>query len=266
MNASVRRIFLPGLLIAGMFAALSVRPATAATPYELRDPSDQEIGCLWQCACPVLFRTPLKGGFALTPAPADPIYAVYVVSGVNWVVKTSDGETHTATGSGLYRLTLPTQSSQQQQLELDLSLDGSAPLHFDSGLVPVSAPWPAIDVDIARNHLCYDTLFAVRASPAPAGVTPHPVTKLAAPRPSPFRDRVTLGFTLEAPANVELSIHDLAGRRIRTLVTGARMGAGPHEILWDGYTDDGRRVPAGVLFVRFMAGGRTDRRLLVRVE
>jgi len=25
-------------------------------------------------------------------------------------------------------------------------------------------------------------------------------------------------------------------------------------------------VPAGVLFVRFMAGGRTDRRLLVRVE
>jgi len=261
MNVAVRRI----LVLAGAVAVVATTSAFAATPYALREPSEQQIGCLWQCACPVLFRSPLKGTFALTPNGSDGTYDIFAVSGVNWVV-TGDQGTHTATGSGTYRKSIAA-ASPLQRLELDLSLDGGAPLHFDSGVVPESAPWPAVEIDVSRHkEQCYDTLFAVRASPASASVTPHLATRLATPRPSPFRDRVTLGFSLETPATVELSIHDLAGRRVRSLVTGARMGAGPHEVLWDGYTDDGRRVPAGVLFVRFTAGGRTDRRLLVRVE
>jgi hypothetical protein len=263
MNRALRR----SLTLAGVVAALAARPpaAAAATPYELREPSEQEIGCLWQCACPVIFRSPLKGAFAVTPNGSDGTFDVFTVSGVNWVVEDASG-THTATGSGTYRKTIAS-AAPQQRLELDLSLDGGAPLHFDSGIVPESTPWPAIEIDASRHkEQCYDTLFSVRASPSPAGVTPHPATRLVSPRPSPFRDRVALGFSLEAPATVDLSIHDLAGRRVRSLLTGARMGAGAHEVLWDGYTDDGRRVPAGVLFVRFTAGGRTDRRLLVRVE
>jgi hypothetical protein len=245
------------------FACVTAPPAVSAAgvPYQLDAASEQQIGCLHQCACPVLMRGPVQGGFTLTPAGRDGAFDVYTVTGVQWSVKDHEGIIHTAVGAGTYR-----RGGAEQRMELDLSLDGTPPLRFDSELVPVTTPWPAVDVDVFRHLWCFDTLYTVSAAPASATVGPPGVTRLAAPRPSPFRDRVELAFSLASESTVELSIHDLAGRRVRTLLTGARLGPGPHTVQWDGHADDGRRVPAGVLFARFSTGRHTDRRLLVRVD
>lgn len=84
--------------------------------------------------------------------------------------------------------------------------------------------------------------------------------EFAAARPNPLRGSTRLGFSLGADASAELSLLDLSGRRVRTLVD-AELTAGPHDVVWDGRDDTGAAVPAGLYFARLRAGGveRTQR-------
>ncbi len=78
--------------------------------------------------------------------------------------------------------------------------------------------------------------------------------------PNPFSDRTTLTFTLSAPAQVELSVFDVTGRRLATLVD-AELGAGTHRIPWEA-----QAYASGIYFSRVKAAGltRTQRLLLVK--
>jgi len=98
-------------------------------------------------------------------------------------------------------------------------------------------------------------------------VVPGPGSpRLAAPHPSPFRDRVDLAFTLSSADRIELAVFETSGRRVRTLVPDSWWEAGPHAVTWDGNDDRGRPVAAGVLFVRLQSSRGTDRTTLVRVR
>jgi hypothetical protein len=89
-----------------------------------------------------------------------------------------------------------------------------------------------------------------------------PLTLAAAP--NPFNPRSVLRYDLARAATVRLTVHDLAGRVVRTLVAGPRP-AGPHRAAWDGRDRTGRPVAAGVYLARLEAGGmsRTARLALV---
>lgn len=80
--------------------------------------------------------------------------------------------------------------------------------------------------------------------------------------PNPVRDAATLAFSLAATADAHVEIVDVAGRRVRALMH-ARLGAGPHALLWDGRDDAGARVRAGAYFAVVRGGGRTVSRSLV---
>ena len=92
--------------------------------------------------------------------------------------------------------------------------------------------------------------------PPPTGADglPGPVTALRAAAPNPFNPRTTIAYRLKEDGAVALDIFDLAGRRVRTLVS-ERQPAGPGQAVWDGAGDDGRQVAAGVYFARLRAGG-----------
>ncbi|HMB71467.1 MAG TPA: FlgD immunoglobulin-like domain containing protein, partial [bacterium] len=63
-----------------------------------------------------------------------------------------------------------------------------------------------------------------------------------------------VSFTLDRDVDVRLTVHDAAGRRVRTLVDGPRTaGAGTAD--WDGRDASGRRVTAGIYFVRLETDG-----------
>jgi photosystem II stability/assembly factor-like uncharacterized protein len=68
-------------------------------------------------------------------------------------------------------------------------------------------------------------------------------------QPNPFRANTAVTFALPRAAQVELEVYDLAGRRVRSLASG-RMGAGDHQVVWDGSNDAGRRVASGIYFLR----------------
>ena len=82
--------------------------------------------------------------------------------------------------------------------------------------------------------------------------------KLFEPYPSPAQDVVTLSYTLPNTCSVELTVYDLAGRRVATLVD-AELTAGRHEAAWD-CTD----APSGVYLYRLeTAVGSMVRRLVI---
>jgi hypothetical protein len=71
--------------------------------------------------------------------------------------------------------------------------------------------------------------------------------------PNPFNPQTTIAYDLPHDAVVQLDVVDVQGRRIRTLVTGAR-AAGRHEVVWDGTDETGKRVASGVYFSLMQAG------------
>lgn len=83
--------------------------------------------------------------------------------------------------------------------------------------------------------------------------------------PNPSRQSVTLRFELAKPADVALSIYDVAGRRVRTIRRG-HASAGAHEARWDGRTDAGPLAEAGVYFARLESDRAGSVQRLVRVR
>jgi hypothetical protein len=67
--------------------------------------------------------------------------------------------------------------------------------------------------------------------------------------PNPFNPTTTIEFALASEGPVELGVFDAAGRRVKTLAAGA-LGAGPHQLEWDGHDAGGRAVGSGVYFYR----------------
>lgn len=89
---------------------------------------------------------------------------------------------------------------------------------------------------------------------------------MLAPRPSPFGSATRIAFDLPSAATVTLRIHDVTGRRVRTLVSGTVLAAGRHEQPWDGRDDAGASVQAGVYLVRLQAGAQARTRSVTRVR
>ena len=147
----------------GAIAQSAPPSSNPATFYALRKDSIYESGCFAPCACPVLIRGPVRGGFRLTFTGSDGLFDHYSVEHVKWTVPQASGNLH-VTGSGTYRV--GGEFALQHQLSLDLQIDNGPPQHYDSGLVTPPAAFPAIDARISINgEYCHDTVFEVHARP-----------------------------------------------------------------------------------------------------
>jgi len=98
-----------------------------------------------------------------------------------------------------------------------------------------------------------------------AGPTGMLVTGLRRFTPNPFARTTAINYELACSGPVALTVHDVSGRLVRRLEAGPR-SVGRHDARWDGTDVRGRRVPAGVYFVRLSADGKvmTGRLTLVR--
>jgi hypothetical protein len=83
--------------------------------------------------------------------------------------------------------------------------------------------------------------------------------------PNPANPSATLRMFVAEPGPVTLAIHDVMGRRVRTLWEGTR-DRGAHVVSWDGTDDAGRPVASGVYFARLAtpSGDVVTRVVLVR--
>jgi hypothetical protein len=84
--------------------------------------------------------------------------------------------------------------------------------------------------------------------------------------PNPFRHATRIRFGIPQPTRTVLTIYDLRGRRVASLVDGRVLPAGYHVEVWDGRDSRGRRVSAGVYFYRLEANkaSRSGKMVVIR--
>ena len=81
--------------------------------------------------------------------------------------------------------------------------------------------------------------------------------------PNPFSATTALSFELPRPALLSVSVHDVSGRLVRTLLTDAGRGVGRHAVSWDGVDNDGQQAASGIYFFRIEAGAEAVTRKTV---
>jgi len=94
----------------------------------------------------------------------------------------------------------------------------------------------------------------------------HSDTRFSLPsHPNPFSGSTAIRFSLQVPGAVRLTIYDLAGRRVRTLLQAFHSGNN-HCLAWDGRGDTGRALSAGTYCYRLetATGVETGKMMLVR--
>ena len=130
------------------------------------------------------------------------------------------------------------QPGQTYWYRFDVAPASSAPLSFGPYRVAILAPYPS------QVHL---RVF---------------------PNPAPGRAQVEfylLGAPNDAPLEAQAAIHDLQGRKIRTLWTGP-LRRGITTVSWDGHDDSGRRAGIGRYFLRLTSPLGTSVQPLILVR
>ncbi len=83
--------------------------------------------------------------------------------------------------------------------------------------------------------------------------------------PNPFNPKTTVRFDLPQSGRVDLSVFDLAGRKVATLVND-QLPAGHHTVTWLGQDDTGRRMSSGTYVYRLQANGEVLTRKMMLVK
>lgn len=111
-----------------------------------------------------------------------------------------------------------------------------------------------------RPHEGFDMkgIIRVEESATPAPVPGPSLLRVRGLVPNPFNPRVTLQFTLDHEAPVELSVHDARGRLVRRLSDGLPLEAGEHELIWDGRDGRGLFAASGVYHFRIRVPGQVQ--------
>lgn len=90
------------------------------------------------------------------------------------------------------------------------------------------------------------------------------ILHLAQNQPNPFTVGTQVRFDLAKAASATISIHDVAGRLVRSLADD-RFEAGSHDLWWDGRDDHGREAAAGSYMCRIRAGEAAATRRIVKL-
>ncbi len=72
--------------------------------------------------------------------------------------------------------------------------------------------------------------------------------------PNPFNPTTTISFDLPKSANVDLSIYNIKGQKVKTL-TSEKYPKGKHSLIWNGTNDKNQNVGSGVYFYKLKVGG-----------
>ncbi len=67
--------------------------------------------------------------------------------------------------------------------------------------------------------------------------------------PNPFNPKTTISFSIPKSSKVEISIYNVTGQKIKTLVN-ANLQKGYHEVIWNGKDEQNNPVPSGIYFYK----------------
>jgi hypothetical protein len=113
------------------------------------------------------------------------------------------------------------------------------------------------------------SLVGLAWAPVTTGVEDPPVANtrpadfiLMQNYPNPFNSQTTIAYQIAKSGFVRLSVSNLLGQVVTTLVDGEQ-SAGSHRVIWNGYDAEGRSIPSGIYYINLQAGGQVNHRKMV---
>ena len=83
--------------------------------------------------------------------------------------------------------------------------------------------------------------------------------------PNPFNPTTTLRYDLPEDAMTTITVYDMMGRLVQTLVSGNK-SAGYHSLKWDATNRYGSPVSAGVYIYSIQAGNHRDIKKMILLK
>lgn len=134
---------------------------------------------------------------------------------------------------------------EQVQIPLDdYSGDITIRFRFGSDGYVTEEGWYIDDV-VVNEQFHVDIASETESLPDEVGLLPN--------YPNPFNPETTIPYKLSSPERVIITIYDLRGKQIRTLIN-TRKEAGSYTVTWDGRDQFGAQVGSGMYFIRMTAG------------
>lgn len=126
---------------------------------------------------------------------------------------------------------------------------------------------PAAAGGVAESPSFRMSVFGPRGAPTiPVPFSGSRVVQVHPARPNPFVTRTVIHYDLFLASPVTLTIYDITGRAVRTLVREPMQPPGSYAVDWDGLDGQGRVLAGAVYFSRLDAAGTSKRFRVVRVK
>jgi M6 family metalloprotease-like protein len=163
--------------------------------------------------------------------------------------------------NGRFSVEIPSHPVITGRVALVMDLGAYQNMYFDirgatghSWITEPDRPWTDA---LARGALGAADIGLRLQQPGVSGeveITPLQPLSLEA-GPNPFNPATTLSFSLPEAGPVELTIYNLRGQKVRTLLHES-LTAGSHVVSWDGCDDTTRPLSSGVYACRLRCGNR----------
>ena len=129
--------------------------------------------------------------------------------------------------------------------------------------------WPSGTIDELIN-VSANQILSITEGSSPSGVTsdkPAIASDFALYQnfPNPFNPSTRISYQLKKSAHVRLTIYDISGREIKTLVNN-NCPEGNASILWDGTNNTGNIVATGIYIYKLQVGAFNESRKMVFIH
>ncbi len=142
------------------------------------------------------------------------------------------------------------------------SFDGILPATYhDDGprieggaYIRIGGNWTPLNSTAFNFNFCIQGI-AISTSPSGADeeVVPISTNILNENYPNPFNPSTTISYNLIEDSNVELSIYNLKGQKVKQLVKN-HLSAGQHSVNWNGTDNNGKDVSSGIYLYKLKVG------------
>ncbi len=129
---------------------------------------------------------------------------------------------------------------------------------------------PAADGNVlpGRAQLLKDVLqyFNIVGSPQQVSPVLPGITFQTSNYPNPFNPSTTIKYSMPVAGHLKLSIYNVRGQLVKTMIDGNRPAGADQDIVWDGTNNQGGDVSAGVYFYEARTGGEVQVRKMALVK
>ncbi len=115
------------------------------------------------------------------------------------------------------------------------------------------------------SYMSLDIAFTYQGSEEGNENSPVYTSSLSQNYPNPFNPETTISYSLATPGNVELSVYNIRGQKVKTLLN-RRCNAGENNVTWNGTDESGKNVSGGVYLYRLQTQGQALTRKMILLK